>query len=226
MIKPIRYCYLMAILIMAGCGLNNKSHAPKLSVDLYVRYLADNAEFMAQATFKEGDTIETARPKTMPGGVAFQHSGMEERDMSGLVRYEVKRRGPFNPPFTFSFNNEKGEKDNIEVVVNPIDSFYVKGEAVKTKGLTIGLKASSISPEETLIALFSDQAGQSASLNFAGPFESGELFIPGSTLAALQPGKLQVYLVRTSTKTEDGPRRNLVAVGEYYTATIETTLVN
>lgn len=226
MTNLIRCCGFLVFITVMSCSPKDGNPTPKLTADLYVRYLADNAEFTAQATFKEGDTIETARPKAMPGGVAFQNSGMEQRSISGIVRYEMKRRGPFNPPFIFSFNNEKGEKQHLDVALNPIDSFYVKGQAVKTAGLTLGVNASPLAAGESLVVLLSDQAGQSASLKFAGPFNTQELFVPGSTFVALQPGKLQIYLVRTSTQTKDEPRQSLVAVGEYYSATIETTLVN
>lgn len=227
MTNLIRGFGLLLLLGLLSCGGNKRSSQPKLAVDLYVRYLADTRELIAQATFKEGDTLETAQPKAIQGGVAFQNSGMEQRTVQGqFIRYEIKRRGPFNPPFTFSYQNVQGQKESTNVNVTAIDSFYVKGQAVKTRGLTLGIRTTGFAAGETLVVLFSDKLGQSASLNFEGPFDTQELFIPGSILAALQPGALQVYLVRKSALLKDSPQSSIVAAGEYYTPAIETTLVN
>ena len=78
---------LMATLLVTGCKRDPKV-STKLFADFFVRYLQDVAEMKAQASFNEGDSLTTASPKTIQGGVAFQGSGMEMRSVQNtLVRY-------------------------------------------------------------------------------------------------------------------------------------------
>lgn len=211
---------LTAILLMAGCKSDQKASS-KLFADFFVRYLQDVAEMKAQASFNEGDSLTTAMPKTIQGGVAFQGSGMEMRTVqNSLVRYTIQRRSLFNPPFNFSYQGSNGEMQSYTVPLLGIDSFYVRGDASISKGMTLVLKGAPYTPEEGLVLLFSDSNNNAQSLSFKG-FSGNELFIPAENLTILKPGTWKLYLVRKISKIESTPTSNILGAGEFYTRTID-----
>lgn len=211
---------LMATLLVTGCKRDPKV-STKLFADFFVRYLQDVAEMKAQASFNEGDSLTTASPKTIQGGVAFQGSGMEMRSVQNtLVRYTMHRRSLFNPPFNFSYQGTNGEIQSYTVPLLGIDSFYVRGDVSITKGMTLVMKGAPYTPEEGLVLLFSDSNNNAQSLSFNG-FSGNELFIPAEKLAILTPGPWKLYLVRKISKIESTPATNILGAGEFYTRTID-----
>lgn len=222
--RTIFFCICAAfVLLQAGCA--GGAGKPRIIADLYVRYLADVAELKAQASFYEGDSLQTALPKTMAGGVTFQQSAMEAKILQGeVVRYSLQRRGNFNPPFQFGYTDGEGVKGEYTLAMNPIDSFSFRGEASRSKGATLLFYGAPLGEGESLVILVSDVNNQAATLEISGPKSTNDLFIPASNLASLQPGPGTVYLVRKTAKMEDTPGRHVIATGEYYTDVVRFEL--
>ncbi|MBK8703449.1 MAG: hypothetical protein IPN33_07370 [Saprospiraceae bacterium] len=224
--RTIFYCICAAAVLLGQAGCANGAGKPRLIADYFVRYLADVSEIKAQASFYEGDTLETAVPKVIAGGVSFQQSAMEAKSLQReVVRYLLQRRSEFIPPFTFAFTGDDGEKVTYTLPMNPIDSFSFKGPISKSKGGTLILKGEPLSAKESLVVLFSDARNQAGSVTIQGPITTQEVFIPATNLANLQTGAGMVYLVRKIVKIEDTPARYVIAAGEYYTPAIGVVLV-
>lgn len=223
--RTIFYCICAAAVLLGQAGCADSAGKPRLIADYFVRYLADVSEIKAQASFYEGDTLETAVPKAIAGGLSFQQSAMETKSLSrGVVRYLLQRRSEFIPPFTFAFTGDDGEKVTYNVPMNPVDSFSFRGPVSKSKGGTLLLKGTPLSAEESLVVLFSDARNQAGSVTIQGPITTQEVFIPATNLAHLQTGAGMVYLVRKIVKIEDTPARYVIASAEYYTPAIDVNL--
>lgn len=215
----------MAVLGHASCTGEKGAGKPRLIADYFVRYLADVAELKAQASFYEGQTLQTATPKAMPGGVTFQQSAMEVKSLGGQVlRYSLQRRSTFNPPFAFGYTNDGGEKEAYTLPLNPVESFSFKGPVSRSKGFTLVFQGAPLGKEESLVLLFSDATNQAATITVQGPQAGNELTIPAGELSKLQNGPGTVYLVRKTALIEDSPTRYIIASGEYYTATMKVDL--
>lgn len=200
---------------------------PHLFAELFVRYLQAEKELKATATFFEGDSIRTAAPKTMPGGVAFQGSGMEARPLpGGTVRYFLQRKGDYAAEFPFSFKNDKGPKQQYALSMTPIDTFYItEDKASKSQGMSLFARGGRLQPGESLVFLFSDARNQAFSFTLDGPSQGEEYQIPPIQLEGLQPGPHQLYLVKKKKTAERKPGLSVLADLEYYTRVAELEVV-
>ncbi|MCB0680399.1 MAG: hypothetical protein KDC32_05555, partial [Saprospiraceae bacterium] len=87
---------LLAILTLWYCNEPATVQQPLIFGDLYMRFLQETGQIKAEASFFEGDSLSSAQPKELTGGVSFLGSGMESRRIGDrLLRYQYIGNGQF-----------------------------------------------------------------------------------------------------------------------------------
>lgn len=198
----------------------------KLFIDFFVRYLTDESQLKAQASFSEGISPDDSKPKRIEGGVAFQGSGMIEQNMhSKVIRYELVRPGAYTGSFPFNFKDEEGQQREYLLKMSPIEDFFIKGEISISKGMTLVVNGGLIKANEQLVLLFSDEKSRAYSITLSGPAKTIEFTLTPDQTAALRPGKGQLYLVKRQDNIEENNEISLVSSIEYYTSAIDIEVV-
>lgn len=187
---------------------------------LFIRYIAPQSQLKVTAAFREGDSLSSARPVELPGGVQYQGQLLEKRRLPGQqVRYQVDQRSAFLSQHRFQFKGADGKAYTVPLEFDPIDSFsVVGGTASRSRGMTLYIKGEEIDEGESIVLLFSDAANKATTITLTNPGAKETFPIAGLRLQKLQPGPYQVYLVKKSHReiTQDGLQA--VADIEYYTA--------
>lgn len=218
----MKYVLPFCCIVFAGaCQSPATSEEPPVHANLYVRYLESDGELRGQASFFRGDSLETAVPLQLPGGVSFMSSGMKMRELPGKVyRYSASLPVSFRGPFRFAYRLRPDEEPRIlSIDMAPIDSFRVLRAGLED-GLAFDLYGS-LNEEEELLLLFTDEAQQVKTVLVTGPHAPGELRVPADALVGFRPGPYQLYLVKKLNRTAEAEDGTLIHQAiEYYTAEV------
>jgi len=196
--------------------------------DFFVRYLAPEQELKAYASFSQGDSVQNSVPIEMAGGVTFQGSGMEARDLQGQqIRYTYQSQTNYAAPYTFKTQTPGGQPLEHSIAMKGIGKFSIKeGVISKSKGMTLVIEQGSLEKGESIVMLFTVPAtGASYTVIAAGPHPNDIHAIPATTIPALPKGKVQLYLVKKQEVISDTPLANITASAEYYSDMIEVEVV-
>lgn len=213
-----------AVCILTGCSLVS-SKRPNVYGSLVVRYIDSEQRLQAYANYYEGDTLATAHPKAWPGGVSMLGSAMESRTLpNGEVRYSAERRMDFVEDVTFRFADESKKQREIRVALKRVDNLALNAPASISSGLTLTYKGLPLAAGETLVLIFTDVQGYTYTSEVAGPLRSNEVLLPARDIAAMIPGRYQVYAVRKrSSEEKDGRFTHHLEV-EFYSRTAEVEI--
>ncbi|MCB0552002.1 MAG: hypothetical protein KDD02_00510 [Phaeodactylibacter sp.] len=214
----------LVLVLATACQRNSEDQKkPQLFAELFVRYLEAERELKATATFFEGDSIQTASPKTFSGGVSFQGSGMEARPLpGGVVRYTLQQNADYSAAFPFRFPSNNGQKQEYTLAMLPIDTFYIiDGKASKSQGMSLYAQGGQLQAGESLVFLFNDANNRAYSFTLEGPTNGEEYRISAQQLEGLEPGPHQLYLVRKKRMAEKKPGVSILADVEFYTRLVE-----
>lgn len=222
----IRYTsslFLLAALSLT-CARPEKAEEPKIFGNLYVRYLQDGGQIKAEASFFEGDSAHLAQPISIPGGVSFQGSGMESRNIQDkLIRYQYENRLDYPGKFAFQVQDEAGQSHRFAQEMPPVFDFLIPSSFSKKQGMDLELQPPPSSPEEELALLFSDTTGKASLIEIPAPI-SQKISLSHEQLSKLSPGPNQLYLVKKKrTISQEGPYRIHFDM-EFYT-TVKEALV-
>jgi len=221
---------LLGIAMLLGSCQNSAPKAPKpkekLFIDFFVRYLTDESQLKAQATFSEGISPDESKAKRIEGGVAFQNSGMTEQNIQGRVtRYELERESEYTGSFPFNLKDDDGKQREYLLKMSPIEDFFIKGEISKSRGMTLVVNGGLIKANEQLVLLFSDEENRAYSITLSGPAKTIEFELKSDQTAPLRPGPGKLYLVKRQDNVEENEEISLVSSIEYYTSAIEIEVV-
>lgn len=188
--------------------------------NLFVRYLQMEDELKVQASFREGDSLQTARPISIEGGVFFQGSSMPERNLQGqMIRYQLDRTGPYKGAFDFRLADEEGRRRSYSCRMTPVEDFRIDNPIRSDRGATLTVVNGRLEAGESLVLLFTDEQNQAASLTIEGPTDTGSYQLTPAQLQNWGPGAGQLYLVKKQTRDfQDGHYQVRTEV-EYYTRT-------
>lgn len=216
-------------LLACGCkeaASGQEKPKEKLYIDFFVRFLADESQLKAQATFSEGISPDEAKPKHIEGGVAFQNSGMIERNIqSKIIRYESIREGEYADDFPFQFKDDEGNQRAYNLKMSPIEAFFLKGEISRSKGMTIVVNGGLIKANEQLVFFFSDEDNKAYSITLSGPAKTIEFVFESAQTAPLHLGPGKLYLVKRQDNQQENDEISLVSSIEYYTKAIDIEVV-
>ncbi len=215
---------LLAIWLFAACQPNqNATTEETLFEEYYIRFLEPEKELMAYATFQEGDSLESAKAKIFFGGVSFQGSGMQVRNLpKGIVRYTYKLKSAnYQPPFKFRYKNDLGEQVEEIVQMQGIGKFEVTDSISQRKGMNLIIENGNLSENEQFILLFTDQTKRAFSIPIMGPTARNNYRLQASQISKLSKGKGQLYLVKKQNITREEGNRSISCNIEYYSNTID-----
>lgn len=220
--------YLFSIfLILAGLAVSGcqSETAPKeitsiTYANLFIRYIAPQAQLKATVAFREGDSLSTAQPVEIPGGVKYQGQQLEKRRLPGQqVRYRTDIRTAFSNPHRFQFKGADGQAHEITLELNPVDSFSViGGSASLSEGMQLYIKNEQIETGERIVLLFSDANNKATTITLTNPTVRDTFPISGIRLRKLEPGPYNLYLVKKQHHELDLDGVKATADTEYYTA--------
>lgn len=215
--------FLFAALSLT-CARPEKPEGPKIFGNLYVRYLQDGGQIKAEASFFEGDSAHLAQPITIPGGVSFQGSGMESRNIQDkLIRYQYENRLEYPGQFAFQIQDEAGKSHRFAQEMPPVFDFLIPPSFSKKQGMGLELQPAPSSPEEELALLFSDTTGKASLIEIPAPI-SQKISLNPDQLSKLSPGPNQLYLVKKKkTFLQNGPYRVHFDM-EFYTTVKEVVI--
>jgi hypothetical protein len=200
--------------------------AEKLFIDFFVRYLAEDSQLKAQASFSTGISPDESRPKQIAGGVSFQSSGMVERNLlSKVIRYELERESEYIGDFPFQFKADDGKQRAYNLTMTPINDFFLKGDISISKGMTLVVNGGLIKANEQLVLLFSDDESRAYSITLTGPAKTIEFTLSPEQTAPLRPGPGQLYLVKRQDNQQENEEISLVSSIEFYTPAIDIEVV-
>jgi hypothetical protein len=215
---------ILTALSLAACQQDKPGKGPWIFGYLYVRYLQDGQQIKAEASFFKGDSSHNAAPLSILGGVSFQGSGMESRNIQDkIIRYQYQNAGAYPGSFTFQAQDDNGKPHKFSIEMPPLDSFSLPDTIYRDKGFALAISPASGPQPESLAILLTDQAGQASLVEIPAPISSSISISPGQ-INRLAPGPYQVYLVKKQhTFLEEG-RFKVNCDAEFYTSVKEVTI--
>jgi len=213
--------YLLFLVVSLVCwGCANKGNERAIYGSFMVRYMEPGNQVKATASFFEGDTLRTARPKAWDGGVSFLGSAMRMRNMmDSEIRYTTERNIAFLEEYSFRFNDERGKQQAVNVRMYPAGSPGFQLPASKAAGLVLNYQGEALQAGENLVVLLTDEQNQSYSFMVQGPQASSTIRLDDREVAGLPVGQYTLYLVRSQKKEEKTGRFDFAVDLEYYSAT-------
>ncbi len=213
-------------ILFTALACRSGDSGPAIYGSFFVRYMESGRQLKANASFFEGDTLATARPKVWDGGVAFLGSAMDVRDLAGTeLRYVAERQIDFLEEYAFRFSDDRGKIQELKAVVNRIDNLAFKAPASKQSGLIFTHGGPPLEKGENLILLISVPSGQTRTISLNGPQPGNEIILPADDAALLPAGKLQWYAVRRKKLEFKEGRFDYAVETEYYTAQTEVEVM-
>lgn len=193
---------------------------PFLFEEYYIRFLQAERELKAQATYYEGDSLETATPKTFFGGVSFLGSGMKARSLpNNITRYSTTRdRITYPERFRFGYKNDSGELIDYNLEMAPIGSYSIPDTINKRSPITISIENSPLEADESIVILINDSANKASTFSYKGPMDNTSFILSQQQLAALAIGKAEVYLVKKQVTAKKNNHRKIQSTIEFYSA--------
>lgn len=212
------YLFLGCILLAAACSSDQQ---PKIYGSFFVRYMEQSRQIIAHASFYEGDTLATARPKIWTGGVAFLGSSMDARNLQGSgIRYVAERQMDFMSDCVFRFTDDKGKMQEIKMKAGSMAKAGFKEPVSKQSGLVFTYSGEKLKAGERIVLLLTDEQNQTQTLEFQGPQSSNDIVLSNDMATSVPLGKLQAYAVRTGKTELQQGRFDYLLESEYYTRTV------
>jgi hypothetical protein len=213
------FCLLYGAIAISACS--RISDLPAVLAALYARYDDVSHLLKAEASFKKGDTLATARPLAIQGGVTFANSAMQLKNLPGSIRYDYELdSGALPSELAFRLKDENGKAYNFPVAIEPVTDFSFQDTAVSQKEtLKIQVKTVALTKDSKLVVLLSNEKNESFSMEYKGHTPNPTIEIPAAHLQSLSPGKLQIALVRSDFFTGKEGRFLYTAAAEFYSAT-------
>ncbi len=221
----ILFFSLLLYLSVFSCKKNDKvvAEGESFFADLFVRYLEEEGQLKATATFFKGDSLPAARSWQASSDVLFDGRPMKERNIQGsLVRYilELNSR-PDKNSFQLGLRDESAPPLELAVSLDPIQAFSIQGAASRSEGIHIDVQNGQLNEHQSLVFLFSDAENKAHSVTVPGPHQGNLYFLSPQRIADWPEGKGQLYLVKKSNLKQKAGEWEVLLQTEYYTDTQE-----
>ncbi len=199
--------------------------APHVFVEVFVRFLSPENEYKAQIMFFEGDSVENARPKKLASGVRFQGQPMREKALGSYVfRYERIQPGPYSGRHVFDFQDDAGKKRNVILNMSGIKQFRMETPLKLSTGGILVIERQTLGAGEALLMLFTDEQGNTFSVELAKGFSGDQIALTSSQLSGLHPGRYELYLVKKQELKTTRQNRTVFSSMEYYSPVQEVVV--
>lgn len=216
----------LCLLLFSACAQEKSGKGPWLFGNLYIRYLQDGQQIKAEASFFKGDSSHNAVPVSILGGVSFQGSGMESRNLQNkLIRYQYQNTGEYTGSYVFQAQDEEGRPHRFSMEMPPVSDYSLPDTIYSGMGFTLQINPAPGAQPESLAILFSDQDGKASLVEIPGPVSSSVSVLPGQ-ISRLAPGPYQVYLVKKQRTFVEKDRFKVNCDMEFYTVVKEVAIVS
>jgi len=213
-------CFLLLVAMACKKQASQASEATYYA-EVLVRFLAPENEYKTQISFFKGSSMQHALPVRAKNQVLFQQNPMEARTIEGYTaRYEKLQAGPYQADHIFSFVLDDEQQRALTIHMEPLANYTVEnysegGTFFKTKGATLLLKDSPLQEAEQLLVLFTDDAGNTFSIQKKGPSATRIPLTP-LDLADIPAGSYELYLVKKQERIQQQKQLTVLSTIEYY----------
>lgn len=215
---------ILTALPLTACQQEKPAKGPWIFGNLYVRYLQDGQQIKAEASFFKGDSSHNAAPLSILGGVSFQNSGMESRNIQNkIIRYQYENSGNYPGNFSFQAQDDDGKPHKFSIEMKPLDSFSLPDTIYRDKGFTLEISPDPGPKPESLAILLTDQAGQASLIEIPSPISFSISISPGQ-INRLAPGSYQTYLVKKQHSFVEKGRFKVNCDAEFYSSVKEVVI--
>ena len=226
MIRIHTFFFLLTVMTFSCSAPQMKEQPEHFIADFFVRYLEAEKQLKANANFFIGDSIRTAHPVDVNGGVFFQGKIMGKRELPDHgARYAVTRTSEFEERFLFTYRDNRDRSQELLITMSPVGNFSISGAPSKSGGLTLQVENGKLSAGETLILFFSDAGDKAMTITFNGPISDPAYSLSPQELAGLPAGPTQLYLVKKAANIQTRDGQTQISTIEYYTGALGFTLL-
>ncbi|MCB0542550.1 MAG: hypothetical protein KDC70_03480 [Saprospiraceae bacterium] len=190
----------------------------KYTLDCYVRYLATDMRYKAEATVR--NTGPNPQAVEAPWPLMYQGANMDLKQLPSTA-YKFEKPGAYREDQEFSWTDEKGETTRFNIKMHKVGSFGFDGGDISiTRPATFRWEGPGLEKGEVLVFIWENTA-----LRKTVPMEiyntSGKSLIefPAAQLAKLEPGTWTLYLVRKKLAKAEFNGVSASGIVEYYSAT-------
>lgn len=206
-----------------GCGPTNSSPATPdnyafSKINCYVRYLAQNRQLQADMTFRTDST------KAIEGQVFLNGLPMifKNRPKVGLQYNLTKNSTTFEQKYTFSYTEKDGSTAKLDIELNPFDSLKVASDGIsKSGGGLLVWQGPALGSEDGLVLIFSDEKGNTFSINHSGISKGNKFQILAEYANRLEVGPATILATRKKTIIKRENEVTKMLTFEYYSAPIK-----
>jgi len=217
----------ISILLTFGCQSDSKIETSKKTTHIfakyYVRYLQTEKELKAEVSFKEGDSLATARSIVLTN-VTFEGEPMNVQNLGKThgVRYGSRKTGLYKDQYEFKYNGDQFGTLGHTIKMNPITDFELKEDKInKASGGTLIWQGKPLQKNQELILLFTDEQKKAFPLQIKGPSEKPEIKLTAQELTGLTPGKGQLMLVKKQISQSEEDNFSKISEMEFYSKHID-----
>lgn len=208
---------------LSGCGPTNSSPATPdnyafSKINCYVRYLAQNRQLQADMTFRTDST------KAIEGQVFLNGLPMifKNRPKVGLQYNLTKNSTTFEQKYTFSYTEKDGSTAKLDIELNPFDSLKVASDGIsKSGGGLLVWQGPALGSEDGLVLIFSDEKGNTFSINHSGISKGNKFQILAEYANRLEVGPATILATRKKTIIKRENEVTKMLTFEYYSAPIK-----
>lgn len=213
----MKYIFFTFLTAMACSACQSSNPEPKRTLECYVRFLETEGAIHAEATLREGDTLQ--QPVEVPGGFSYQGKAMKLRSLPAIT-YVDDHGGGFDLKHRFDWKDAKNQEHTFEMEMSPISEFGFGAPAIsRSKPQTFRWKGAPLDKGEALVFMWENSAlGQTVPMNVINSTQS-QVDFPAAKLAELAPGQWTLYLVRKKLTKADAGGVAASGIIEYYTRT-------
>jgi hypothetical protein len=209
----------------------NMAAPEKISTHYYIRYIADEASLKAEATFFAEDGNQKKKARQF-NGVMLGNSEMRLDEFNKeKPYYKLERSNEKLGKTTFRYINDKGHKEQDELILPLLERFTFSGNISRSKDNQLSWEGLPLGDKESLVLLFTNEQDRTVSTIVNGPTSEPSIIIDAEKTAKLHKGKNRVYIVRKNRSLEnktgaDGTPREVRALMEYYSLTVDVMVVD
>jgi hypothetical protein len=199
---------------------------PQRYEEFFVRYIAGQGQVKATAMFFEQDSVQKARPISMPQGVSFQNRRMTLKPLpGGAERFLIEQQSDYPQSFVFAFSDAQQQPARFEISMPAVKDFSIKdGKCHLADGLHIFMDAP-LSAKESMVIFLTDEAKKASTYEVEGPSEEAAIHLSSDKIAGLVPGQYEMYLIKKAEEVKKEANCTTTGLIEYYSSAINVEII-
>lgn len=209
----------LSILCAIACGPKPKPVERQI-LDCYTRFMQQEGEARAEATYRVSKSGSEPSPVEMPGGLAFNGTAMSVMPHTGLT-YKTESSGMSGQmPLAFSWKNEQKVPQKFEPTMATVGDFrFDKNPIAIGQATRLIWEGNPLANDETLMLIWENEQHGTVSMQVTGATNLNALDFPAAEIGKLKPGEWSLYLVRQKISRSTVGIVEARGVVEFYSTT-------